>query len=117
MPQYDTVCKRSRTKGGNITRMYLQLILAKNYDAGHLLFGLCAYDLLQKGIQLHHSFWVMIHTNRADLTALFIDDQGIMMLAWPVYTGIPHEQCSSLQEWLPPIPCPYTVACDRATLS
>ena len=68
-------------------------------DAGHLFFRLQATDLLQEGVQSAHALRAMIDTQGADLTARFINDQGVMMVVRPVNTGIPHAQCSSLQQW------------------
>ena len=68
-------------------------------DTGHLVFGLCTDDLFQKSIQFAQPGWVVIDTKRADLMALFINDQGIMMIVSPVNTGIPHQKCSSLCTW------------------
>ena len=67
-------------------------------DAGHLLFGLRANDLLQEGVQFAQALRAMINTKRTDLMAFFINDHGVMMLAGPINPGIPHQKLSSLQE-------------------
>src|SRR5258708_36882544 len=48
-------------------------------DAGHLLFRLRTNDLLQEGVQSTHALWSVIHTQRTDLTSLFINYQAIMV--------------------------------------
>jgi len=79
-------------------------------DAGYLLFRLCTHDLLQEGVQSGHALRGVIDTQRADLTALLINDQDIVMVVRPVNTGIPQKPRSSLRTWLPPHACPSTVA-------
>ena len=68
-------------------------------DAGHLLFGLRANDLLQEGVQFAQALRAMINTKRTDLMAFFINNHRVMMVGGPVNTGIPHEKHSSLQQW------------------
>ena len=68
-------------------------------DAGHLVFRLRTNDLLQEGVQSGHSLRGVIDTQRADLTTLLINNQGVMMVVRPVNTGIPHQKCSSLHTW------------------
>src|SRR5258708_12736826 len=64
-------------------------------DAGHLFFRLRTNDLLQEGVQAGQALRAMIDAKRTDLTALLINDQGVMMVVGPVNTGIPHQQSSS----------------------
>src|SRR6266571_3399647 len=62
-------------------------------DASHLLFrGEITNDLFQEGVQLAQSLRAVIDTKRTDLTALFINNQGIMMVIGPVNTDIPHQK-------------------------
>jgi hypothetical protein len=66
-------------------------------DAGHVLLWRRADDLLQKGVQFGKPLRAVINPKRAHLTALLINDQGVMMRVRPVDTGIPHKNRSSLQ--------------------
>ncbi len=69
-------------------------------DASHLFFRLSTNDLFQERVQSAYSLWAVIDTKCTDLTALFINDQGVMMLVRPVNTGIPHKKKrSSLHTW------------------
>jgi hypothetical protein len=79
-------------------------------DAGHLLFRGRPNDLLQKGVQLCQSLRGVTDTKRSELTTLFINDQGVMMIIRPVNSGIPHHKRSSRKNMVPEHACPYTVA-------
>src|SRR6266566_7860189 len=56
-------------------------------------------DLFQEGVQSAQSLRAVIDTKRPNLTPLFINDQGVMMVIGPVNTDIPHQKHSSLYTW------------------
>src|SRR6266496_3519309 len=75
-----------------------QQTMSRLNDAGHLLLGVRADDLFQKGVQGGKSFGSVIHPQRSHPPTLLIQRQSVVMLVRPVNTGIPHETCSSLSD-------------------
>ena len=65
------------------------------HDTGHLFSRAWSCHLLQIAIQLVQSFWRVSHTDRTNLTPLFINGQRVVMISGPIKAAKPH-RCSPL---------------------